>query len=115
MNLTWVKDEVTIPTADPRVNTIANGTLRLAHIRQRDAGSYTCTVEADGFLSTNTTRLRVIGEQIPLKSCFNFRDFQSFLIFPIFVPITLFASLSRQGLGTRNEGLWRQKISSPRF
>ena len=33
-----------------------------------------------------------------------------FLIEPILVPIALFASLSRQGLGPRNEGLWRQKI-----
>ena len=33
----------------------------------------------------------------------------------ILFPIALFASLSRQGLGTRNEGLWRQRISSPRF
>ena len=28
----------------------------------------------------------------------------------ILVPIALFASLSRRGLGTRNEGLWRQRI-----
>ena len=33
----------------------------------------------------------------------------------ILVPIALFASLSWQGLGTRNEGLWRQKIYSPKF
>ena len=31
-----------------------------------------------------------------------------FLIYLILVPIALFASLSRQGLGTRIEGLWRQ-------
>lgn len=29
----------------------------------------------------------------------------------ILFPITLFASLSRRGLGTRNEGLWKQRIS----
>ena len=29
----------------------------------------------------------------------------------ILVPIALFASLSRQGLGMRIEGLWRHRIS----
>ena len=29
----------------------------------------------------------------------------------ILFPIALFASLSRRGLGTRNEGLWKQRIS----
>ena len=65
VTLSWVKDGVTIPDADPRVNTVANGTLLLAHVRQRDAGTYTCTVTADFFLSTTTTRLAVIGELIP--------------------------------------------------
>ncbi|XP_078355749.1 adhesion G-protein coupled receptor D1-like, partial [Oculina patagonica] len=65
VNLSWVKDDVTIPDVDPRLNTIANGTLLLAHVRQKDAGTYTCTVQADGFLSTNTTRLSVIGEDPP--------------------------------------------------
>ena len=35
---------------------------------------------------------------------------ENFHVFPILVPIALFASLSRRGLGTRNEGLWRQRI-----
>ena len=34
---------------------------------------------------------------------------------PFLVPIALFATLNWRGLGTRNEGLWRQRISSPRF
>ena len=33
----------------------------------------------------------------------------------ILVSTVLFASLSWQGLGTRNEGLWGHGISSPRF
>ena len=64
MNITWVKDNVPIPNTDPRLNTVANGTLAFQEIREIDNGEYTCTVTADGFLSTNTTYLLVIGELI---------------------------------------------------
>ena len=60
----WVKDHVPITHVDPRVNKIANGTLLLAQVRKKDAGSYTCTVQALHFLSTNTTNLSVMGELI---------------------------------------------------
>ena len=66
MNITWIKDDVPIPNTDPRLNIVANGTLSLQQIRKIDAGEYTCTVTADGFLSTNTTQFSVIGELIPL-------------------------------------------------
>jgi len=62
VNITWVKDHVPIPNTDPRLNTIAIGTLAFQTIREIDDGEYTCTVTADGFLSTNTTNLMVIGE-----------------------------------------------------
>ena len=66
VSLTWVKDDVQIPNNDPRLNTVANGTLSLQQIRKIDEGEYTCTLTADGFLSTNTTRFFVIGELILL-------------------------------------------------
>ena len=64
MSITWVKDDVLIPDTDPRLNAVANGTLSLQQIRKIDDGEYTCTVRADGFLSTNTTWLSVKGELI---------------------------------------------------
>ena len=66
VSLTWDKNNVPIPNNDPRLNTVANGTLSLQQIRKIDAGEYTCTLTADGFLSTNTTQLFVIGELILL-------------------------------------------------
>ena len=66
MSITWVKDDVLIPNTDPRLNTVANGTLSLQQLRQIDNGEYTCTVTADAFLSTNTTWLFVIGKLILL-------------------------------------------------
>ena len=38
-----------------------------------------------------------------------------FLVKDILIPKALFASLSQRGLGTRNEGLWGHRVSSPRF
>ena len=66
VSLTWDKDNVQIPNNDPRLNTVANGTLSLQQIREIDAGEYTCTLTADGFLSTNTTLLFVRGELLLL-------------------------------------------------
>ena len=62
VNVTWFKDGVTIPDEDPRVNAVADDTLLLAQVQQKDAGTYICTAEATGFQSTSTTRLFVIGQ-----------------------------------------------------
>jgi len=64
-NLTWVKDNVAIPDVDPRLNRVANGTLLIEQARENDAGTYTCTLVAQAFLSTNTTILRVRGQDPP--------------------------------------------------
>ena len=57
--ITWEKGYKTIPEIDPRVNTVANGTLLLEDVNVKDAGIYSCTVQADNFHSTNTTHLHV--------------------------------------------------------
>ena len=59
--LTWEKSHKTIPADDPRLNTIANGTLELKDVQREDRGVYRCTVEARTFQSINITNLRVNG------------------------------------------------------
>ena len=61
VNLTWEKSHKTIPEDDPRLNTIANGTLELKDVQREDRGVYRCTVEARTFQSINITNLRVNG------------------------------------------------------
>ena len=70
-SLTWTKDSVIIADEDPRLNTVANGTLLIEQVRENDAGTYTCTLEAIGFVSTNTTTLYVRGKRFfPLHESF---------------------------------------------
>ncbi|XP_058971624.2 adhesion G-protein coupled receptor D1-like [Pocillopora verrucosa] len=57
--LTWEKSHKTIPADDPRLNTIANGTLELNNVQREDGGIYRCTVKAGEFQSINTTYLFV--------------------------------------------------------
>ncbi|XP_027051800.1 adhesion G-protein coupled receptor D1-like [Pocillopora damicornis] len=57
--LTWEKSHKTIPADDPRLNTIANGTLELNDVQREDGGIYRCTVKAGEFQSINTTYLFV--------------------------------------------------------
>ena len=65
--LTWEKSHKTIPADDPRLNTIANGTLELNDVQREDGGIYRCTVKAGEFQSINTTYLFVRGR---LSWCF---------------------------------------------
>ena len=44
------------------------------------------------------------------QALFSVLQANCFCLFVILVPIALFASLSRRGIGTRNEGLWRHGI-----
>ncbi|CAH3031299.1 unnamed protein product [Pocillopora meandrina] len=59
--LTWEKSHKTIPADDPRLNTIANGTLELNDVQREDGGIYHCTVKAREFQSINTTYLFIRG------------------------------------------------------
>ena len=59
--LTWEKSHKTIPADDPRLNTIANGTLELNDVQREDGGIYRCTIKAGEFQSINTTYLFVRG------------------------------------------------------
>ncbi|XP_022805995.1 uncharacterized protein LOC111343120 [Stylophora pistillata] len=59
VTLTWEKSHKTIQAGDPRLNTVANGTLELNNVQTEDWGFYRCTVTANNFKVVNTTYLIV--------------------------------------------------------
>ena len=62
VTIAWDKDGVAIPDSDPRLNVRRNGTLLIAHAREKDAGVYKCVTTAKHFLSTDITTFTVLGE-----------------------------------------------------
>ena len=87
----------TLPLPLPRDNTES---IALSHTQTFSLPEKRFPVEERGDLGTRLNNVSAM----PMSR----RD-------SILVPIALFASLSRQGLGTRNEGLRTQMISSPRL
>ncbi|XP_068724587.1 adhesion G protein-coupled receptor L4-like isoform X2 [Montipora capricornis] len=62
---TWTKDHIIIPETDPRLNRPTRNNLVVLQVREKDAGRYNCSVEAQGFLSVSVTILQVFGKDPP--------------------------------------------------
>ena len=88
-SLAWSKDNVHIPSHDPRLNTGAsNSILLIEQLRENDEGVYNCTVEAQAFLSINITRLRVYGRELLFSGSISFLLYfiSVLLLFILFIP-----------------------------
>ena len=107
----WYRNGKRLNTAlDSDFQLTNDGSLHVINARkERDEGSYHCLVSnGKQSIISRTAEVRFackctsIQKGLPRPHIFTLTS--------ILVPIALFASLSRRDLGTRNEGLWRQRI-----
>ena len=85
--------------------------LRITNVNTSDQGVYRCV--ATSYIGTASQKAVL---QVKSKLNVDCTGMAVVRALPsILVPMALFASLNPQGLGMRNKGLWRQRISSPRF